>query len=82
MADVLGAINVAMAILGKPGSDQTLKAVVLEWPKVEPVNTDDLESPDNFETLFMTLPCAKQLLVDLQGAVDEVVSGKAFSDEE
>jgi hypothetical protein len=81
MADVLGRIDVGMAMLGKPGESNELKAVSLFWPKAEPV-TDDPEDPVNFEALFMTIPCAKELILDLQGAINALIEGKAFNGED
>jgi len=81
MADVLGRIGVGMAILGKPGELNELKAVSLFWPKAEPV-TDDPDDPVNFDNLFITIAGAKELILDLQGAVDALIEGKAFNVED
>ena len=81
MADVLGAINVGMCLLGKPGEENTLKAIALSWPKAEIVDPDDLENPDNYEDILITLAGAKRLILDMQGAVDAIIQGKAFIDE-
>jgi len=82
VADVLGGINVGMCLLGKPGEEKTIKAIGLSWSKAEIVDPDHPENPDNYEDIFITLAGAKRLILDIQGAIDEIVKGRAFSDEE
>ena len=81
MADILGRVGVGVALLGKPGTNVEVKTVAICWPKLEPVN-DDPESPENYEEIFMTVACAKELILNLQEVVDSIVQGKAFSDED
>lgn len=60
----------------RPGGDK-VNIVCVSFPK-EGITGDELDDPDNYVDYFITLAAAKTLIIDLQSAVDDLISGEAF----
>ena len=71
-------VGVASVAFSDEEDSPTQAVVSLMFPKSVPVYPDDPEHEDNFNDVFISIPAAKTLLIDLRDAIEAATTGKPF----
>ena len=74
--NILSSVGVGDANFGEDENNLSGKAAFIFFP-LDPDDDDaDPElNPELFQKVYMTLPCVKELILDLQSVVDDFVNG-------
>lgn len=73
---ILSSVGVGDAYFGKDEKDMSGKAAFIFFPSHPDYEEADPEvNPELFQKVYMTLPCVKELILDLQSVVDDFVNG-------
>jgi hypothetical protein len=74
--NLFSSVGVGDAYFGKDENDMSGKAAFIFFP-IDPEHDDaDPElNPELFQKVYMTIPCVKELIIDLQSVVDDFING-------
>ena len=72
-------VGTVSAIVEDPDSGRTVPVVALSFQKTYPVS-DDPKDPENFDDIYITIPAAREMIINLKQSIDDALALKLEGD--
>lgn len=73
-------VAVGVAEFGDENTGEvTHKMISLSFKLIDPPKPEEPEHDDNYDMVFLSLPMAKSMLIDLRDAIDSIVNNEDFN---